>query len=317
MSEPFPGSLEKLLRPAKPRALVEALRRLQAGFTVAQDRRQGGYLRHAPAVAAYGAFYGLRTATKVHRLLNELQPRPRTVLDLGAGTMGAALGALVTCSSIDQVHAIDRSRQALNWGSERLRAHAPNLKIKTFAGDLLHRKTRFPTVDLVLAANVLDEFRHSRDRQRLFRAMFNAVSPGGLLLLVEPGTRRASQKLIEIREAVKSDLSILGPCTGAARCPYAEHPKDGWCFSEWEPQEPRWYGRLRESAGIRRQRLTWSWLALAPEACRPPRGARVISGSMAVGRYLCAPEGRILSSSASDSWQRGTLLSDWDQGAME
>ncbi len=317
MPQPFPTALEQLLRPAKPASLLEPLRRLQAGFTVAEDRRRGGYLRHPPAVAAYGAFYGLRTATKVHRLLTELQPSPTSVLDLGAGTLGAALGAAATCPSIKEVHGIDRSRQALHWGSERLRTFSPQLKIKTFGGDLLHRKTRFPAVDLVLAANVLDEFRQARDRQRLFRAMLSAVKPGGLLLLVEPGTRRASQKLIEIREAVKADLSILGPCTGAARCPYADHPKDGWCFSEWEPKEPRWYGRLREGAGIRRQRLTWSWLALAPEPRPRVQGARVISGPMEVGRYLCGPEGRVLSSTASDSWQRGTLLPNWPQGASE
>ena len=167
LPESFPSSLEMLLRPKQPGSLLEPLRRLQAGFTVAQDRRQGGYLRHPPAVAAYGAFYGLRTATKVHRLLNELQARPQSVLDLGAGTLGGALGAVVACPSIQEVYGIDRSRQALQWGSERLHAHSPDLAIKTFSGDLLHRKTRLPSADLVLAANVLDEFRHARDRQRL------------------------------------------------------------------------------------------------------------------------------------------------------
>lgn len=317
LSEPFPPALEKILRPSKPGTLLEPLRRLQAGFTVDEGRRQGGYLRHPPAVAAYGAFYGLRTATKVHRLLKELQLAPESLLDLGAGTLGAALGAVAACPSLTHVHGIDRSRQALHWGSERLLTFSPELKVKTFAGDLLHRKTRFPKVDLVIAANVLDEFRHQRDRQRLFRSMLSALKPEGTLLLVEPGTRRASQKLIEIREAVKDDLAILGPCTGAPTCPYAEHPKDGWCFSEWEPKEPRWYGRLREGAGVRRQRLTWSWLALKARGKGTQRGGRVISGAMEVGRYLCTPNGRLLVDTATDSWQRGTLLSDWSTGSPE
>jgi ribosomal protein RSM22 (predicted rRNA methylase) len=303
----YPNELLKLLEPEDPSALVEALDRLQAGFTVDQDTRRGGYLRQADAVAAYGAFYGLRTATKVAHIVRELGLTPEHVVDVAGGTLGAALGVAAAAPGLRRVTGLDRANPALRFGAETLARYRPKLEINTRRWELLRDQT-VPPGDLIVLANFLDELNEERRVHQAVQSALQALPPGGVLLLLEPGTQRASHRLSRLRDDVAGAIPILGPCTGARRCPYAENPGDGWCFAEIEVEEPTWLESLREAAGIRRSRLTYSWLALARERAPTTNGQRVISGPMAVGRYVCDRRGRGLRKGIAKEVLRGTLL---------
>ena len=305
----FPKELASLLTPEQPEPILKALDALQAEFTVARGQRQGGYLRHPAAVHAYGHFYGLRTAVKTSVLLKELQPKgPRRLLDIGAGTLGASLGALHALPSLEEVVALDRSKPAMAWGAERVRSFRPHVQLRTQAWDALKDRRPFPKADLAIIANVLNEFGDERRADHLVRAALKAVEPKGLVLILEPGTRAASKGLIRLREATKQFVPIAGPCLGARVCPYAKDPRAGWCFSELHGEEPAWYTALRDAAGIQQARLTYSWLAFGPNTRPVERFVRVLSGPMKAGRYLCTHEGRILAQGLHGSPRRGALL---------
>ncbi len=304
----FPTALTDALKPEDPKGLARALDALQREFTVARTQRRGGYLRHRAAVEAYGHFYGLRTALKTSVLLKELRPQATRILDLGAGTLGASLGAVHALESIDTVIAFDRSKQALEWGAEQVTRFRPTVTVKTQAWDALKTAKPFPQADVAIIANLLNEFNNPKRAESLVRAACRAVGPTGLVLIIEPGTRAASLQLIGLRENAKTRRPIAGPCFGAPTCPYAQNPRSGWCFSELRGTEPDWYASLREQAGIRQARLAYSWLAFGPNDRASEAFARVISGRMKVGHYLCTKEGRILANEVPKAPRRGAIL---------
>ena len=162
----FPTALEALLKPSDPQRIAKALSTLQAEFTVARDARHGGYLRQASAVAAYGHFYGLRTALKTSVLLKELAPKaPRRLLDLGAGTLGATIGALHALPSLETVTAYDRAKPAMAWGADHVRSMRPDLELNLHGWDAFKDRRPFPKAGLAIIANVLNE--HIRTYARL------------------------------------------------------------------------------------------------------------------------------------------------------
>jgi SAM-dependent methyltransferase len=315
MTNLFPEALIDILKPADPDSLVAALGALQAGFTTGRAKRRGGYLRQREAVAAYGVFYGMRTATKVARIIEELRPRQRRrILDIGCGTLAASLGAVLDHDATESVDAFDRSRHAMAWGREKLLRLRPQLKVRCHPWEALRGAPKFPPADIALVTNLLNELNDRRRANAVVRAAVEAVQPHGLVLIIEPGTRSASKGLIRLREETKDFLPIAGPCRGAPICPYAADPRAGWCFSELHGEEPDWYRSLRQAAKIAQPRLTYSWLAFAEPSSHRSEAVRVISGPMEAGRYICGVEGRALVSHLTGDPRRGALLDLPGQG---
>ena len=304
----FPDPLLENLRPNGGKNLFHSLEKMQALLHDEQAERRGGYLRHDEEIEAYGRFFGIGTALKASVVLKELRPEGfETVLDLGAGTCAASLGALHALPSLKKVIAMDRSQSAMRWGQDSLRRFRPNVDVETRTWDAL-KPGKLPNADLVIIANLLGEIPNERLIDSLLRAALGAAGPNGLVVMIEPGGRAASLGLIRLREAAKNRLPIAGPCTGAPKCPYAENPRAGWCFSELHGERPEWYEKARQLAGIRKPGLTFSWLAFGRRPQHVQSPARAISGHMKVGHYLCTERGRILVEDLNRSPRRGSLL---------
>jgi hypothetical protein len=159
-------------------------------------------------------------------------------------------------------------------------------------------------VDLVIAANVLNELSDPRDlgpRRRLVSASLAALSPRGRLLLVEPAMRMESRALMALRDDLVADgVGILSPCRGAPGCPLLQTRGD-WCHQElrWDLR-PAAYVALERDARLPKALLAASHLLLGPpNEPAPRRGLRVVGGLMRGSdgverRYLCGQQSQLL-----------------------
>ena len=174
--------------------------------------------------------------------------RPLRVLDVGAGPLTASIAlALSTRQPLDVV-AFDRSEAILADGVAVLRALRPEVKVRTVVGNVRHGRDWQAVggpFDLVLASHVLNEWsvggaKSQSAAEFVAQMLEQRLAPHGSVVLVEPGTRDGSRRLIEVREhlgAVLPELAILSPCLGPGPCPLAGDGRD-WCHGERPWQRP-------------------------------------------------------------------------------
>ena len=323
---------------ALPAAHAESLALLSELFTQARPQLPTGYMNQPRFRAAY-LLYFLPTcaATVLHvlaesQVLTGLVARPLRVLDLGAGPLTASLALALATDVQLEVTAVDAARQAMEDGQAILRQLRPDATVRLLAGNLrdgaLLGKLTGP-YDLILAANVLNEWPHQTSRPAtdwLLRLLTAKLAPGGAVVLVEPATRHASHRLIAVREHMlaATELAVLAPCKGVMPCPLADSTRD-WCHAEQPWQRPRQVALLDEAVGHRRATLKFSHLVLADRQ-RPawPRdGFRVIGGAMVAGetfrRYLCGADGRRVAVAERHDARRKwpELLDAWRGDALQ
>jgi SAM-dependent methyltransferase len=114
--------------------------------------------------------------------------QPRTMLDVGSGTGSAVWAAhevwpLAPLSAV----AIEPSR-SMRQVAEHLLQDKPGVVWRSSLEELA-RLNRGRQFDLVVAANTLTELGNESERVRVTSQMWSLVSPGGVLVLVERGTR--------------------------------------------------------------------------------------------------------------------------------
>jgi len=165
--------------------------------------------------------------------------------------------------------------------------HAPQLglmpmELSTHVGRLSERSSggRF---DLILLGLVLNEIADGVEaRAALLARLCELLAPGGVLLVIEPALREPSRALMEVRDVLASRGAphVLGPCVHAQPCPLLERQRD-WCHGELRQELCPPLADIAGLAGLRRSRLTYSWLALGNEPrASDARSARVVSGSL-------------------------------------
>jgi hypothetical protein len=139
--------------------------------------------------------------------------------------------------------------------------------------------------------------------ERLAGQLVDTLSPGGRLLLVEPGTRLGWRCLTGLREAlVEMGLGLEAPCPHPHPCPLSEGRVRAWCHFTTEPQgAPSWLTALSARAGLPKERLSLSFLlARAGEVAPLARTARVVSGAFALtdvpgsAVYACSGQGLLV-----------------------
>jgi hypothetical protein len=298
----------------------EALLELSELFTSEREDLPAGYLTRPRYRGAYLLYFvptGVATVLSVLRSAHLFQPPPEPgstvrILDLGAGPLTASLAvalALPPGVHLDVV-AVDGAQPILEDGRSLIQAIRPGTTVQLVAGNLRDGRTLKAAgqgFDVVLMANILNEWEVGGRKQQspaefVSKVLAERLAPGGVGVLVEPGTRNASHHLIEVREhllAEESELSILAPCMGGGTCPLAGSTRD-WCHSEQTWTRPPLVTALDEAIGHRRNSLKFSYLVLAdrPVPVRAAGTFRIIGGPMrAAGqfrRYLCGPDGRVV-----------------------
>lgn len=237
---------------AEDRELQEDVRELSLAFTTERSDLPRDYFESPELQTAYLAYFVPLNFEKIYMILSshagvwekELDAA-KTLhwVDLGCGPGTATLAALAALKNrykkldrlpLVRIDLVDTQTSALNLADNLVREFAETLGIEIETG-LYTSMPEGQTYDLSLAANVLNELPAEEGpmgRETLLR-LWDATQ--GVLLVLEPGHRVSSQRLVRFRERlIKADrphVSILGPCIHSERCPV--HRTKHWChFSE-------------------------------------------------------------------------------------
>ena len=295
---------EKNLTPQEVKEVAAGVKRLSMGLT--RDRQLAGarYMDDPQLLGAYLLFYWPVSYAQARQALGELPSRPHRSLDLGSGPGPLAFAAMDAGAS--EVIAADRSKPAL--------ALAKSLALE--AGEALNtrewdplRKSGLPegSFDLITMGHVLNELHGSgpkavAPRAALVEEVLARVKPGGTLLILEPALKETSRALLEVRDVlVQKGYVVRAPCMFRGNCPALIKETD-WCHAERSWPKPRVVEELAKAAGLHKESLKMSYLALAPKgelapAPRADRLFRIVSESLegkGRQRYIgCGAEGRV------------------------
>jgi SAM-dependent methyltransferase len=228
------------------------------------------------------------------------------VLDLGAGLGAMTWGlvrALRAAGSLAVVEAtwVDSDAQAtalaIELARERSRDRAAELEVHAVCGGL-EARGEGGAFDVVFLGNVLSELsRGSSEEVRrrehvalVGRLLEQNTSEGGVVVVVEPALRERTRHLHHVRDALaERGLAIFAPCLHQASCPALSAESD-WCHESLPVNLPDWLVPVARAAGLRFERLTFSYLVLAKSGSNlrdrvvAPLGAgrlRVVSEVMA------------------------------------
>nr|BAN65476.1 hypothetical protein [Babesia bovis] len=171
------------------------------------------------------------------RIFNEIKKRapnfkPSRIMfyHSGAGASVAAAHSIWDLASLDDVLIVEPSKNLLNI-SEYLLPEFKNLRNQH---DVYDNTELF---DCIVVPYHLTNIRGSEARSLLIRNLWNKISIGGYMVLVEVGTPTGFRILHAIRELFISQLNkgcfhFLAPCPHEGICPLALTGKD-WChFSQ-------------------------------------------------------------------------------------
>lgn len=245
--------------------------------------RERGSLEEAdPAenLAARLRFYLPRDLPKVTGPLSELAaagalPAGRDgawrVLDLGAGCGATTFGTAAFARSHDaarrlEVVAIDRDALALRCmrelaGDAAAASLAP-IEVDTRTGDLSTAPDG--PFDLVLLGLVLNELGDDLDkRARLLTSLGSRLADDGAIVVIEPALRDVTRALHAVRDRIVADstLGVFAPCLRGGACPMLESDRD-WCHEDVPARLPERLVSVARTAGLRYERLTYSYLTL-------------------------------------------------------
>ena len=311
----------------------ERLKRLwpllaKEGGRATSDERH--YSLDRSLVEAYALYYFTANVMKLPLILDELaalgwpMQGDQRWLDVGTGPGTAVLGAW---------HWAHERGMGGSWSFTAV-DRAP--EFLALARRLASRVAKDSGVLLPLATKVFDAACDGRNLQRLIasegptvvsfcntlgewgvddgareESMAAALKTfEGLALIVEPASKASSRSLLELRrrllarEDLAGRLAVLTPCLSERPCGALAASGD-WCHEEAPFEAPSWHAALGAVAGLRKEQLLFSYLALAvgPKAASarqaarwPVDGKRVVSQRLVekglVKCHVCTADGK-------------------------
>jgi len=301
------------LDPTRRRMLKGAVLDLWRDLTADRAERHLDYMGDAAVLSAYARYF---MAWNVVRLIPVLASLPlelgddSVILDVGSGPLALPIALWIARPELRskrlRIVCVDRARRALDAGHAILSILRALTEGPEDTWTVERRKAVFPDIgepvkaDLVTAANVFTEFFWSDRRPigvravELMRRLSSLATPGGRVLVVEPGEPRSGAMLAALREvAILGGASPESPCPHDRACPmpgafgglgerdddearftrarsalpFVVHPrrraKMPWCHVPVPLEHaPARLSRFSEEVGLPKERLTVSWLAL-------------------------------------------------------
>ena len=246
--------------------LADSVKALSDGYVDPRQHDWSSLYGSAAALRAYLLYYLPVNLVKIFPVLGEVErrgafaiPRRRSlsVLDIGCGPGTFLLGVLEFISAAAVAPAIetisltgiDRTKGSLSIAEDLLTGYRglsrlPEqsiLKTSLRQGSLIEHDFLKSTdlYDLIIAGNVLAELPDTALGPCLDAAALS-LAEGGAFIIIDPGTRQAARRILEIRKLLlqKPDLRLCAPCLSAGECPLRNDPSQ-WCHDKlfWQPTE--------------------------------------------------------------------------------
>lgn len=244
-------------------------------------------------------------------------------VDVGAGTGGLACAAVL--GGARKVELYDLGRREVELGRRVVGAAVKDLgvdvRIDAFARGMPEVEPD-STYGFGFCWNELPR----EERDAWFRAWQGKRT--GSLWLLEPGTRRSSTGLMELRDRAVD--WVVAPCRAAEQCP--RRASNDWCHFTWNMGFGPTATWIMQKAGRRAHRLHCSYLQLQPAPslqaglyrvldCRPGKVARVELCGAEGERRVTAPRARVVGLrellKAKEAHQLVELQGDWGQRAEQ
>jgi ribosomal protein RSM22 (predicted rRNA methylase) len=197
---------------------------IHSGLVGARGLVGKDYLARPELRQEYESEIAPRTEEALRRILARvLIPRPRRVLDLGAGT--GAVGRVIR----------DVFREVTLVAVDRVAG--PGILVAD-VGRAVRPSGVTGQFDLIVAAHLLNELGTRLDvdgRAALVAGWCRELlEPEGRCILIEPALRETSRDLLGVRDRLlATGLSVLAPCLFHAACPALSRERD-WCHDSAE-----------------------------------------------------------------------------------
>lgn len=277
-------------------ALAEDLVRLSRAYTV--DRDSDGWAsvpRGKSAMAARLRFFLVRDFRKSAAPVDELVRAGffagRTklrVLDLGAGLGATTLGAAFALKRAGvtelDVLAVDSDAEALKTmeavftaftSNDATAPFFPKIALKTQTSSFDDALCQpHEALDLVLAGFVWNELGENAARTaKLDQALGRWLGPESAFVVLEPALSAQARALQELRDTfvASGQWTAVAPCAHDAPCPMLPSPRD-WCHASLPYALPQATAEVARAAGLRYERLSFSYVAFAPKRPHPNAG---------------------------------------------
>ena len=173
-------------------------------------------------VEAYDATFAQRIGWKWDEVLQKIEEKiefktPIKVDDWGCGS-GIASRQFYRMFSdhISKVNPMDRSEKAVSFANKKLR-------------DIGYKEISTPSESVLLISHVLTEL-SELDKSKLIASLENY----SMFIWVEPGTKKESHSLINIRNKYMNEFDFILPCPHSGTCPLTGSSED-WCHFFAEP----------------------------------------------------------------------------------
>ena len=264
------------------RDLAKAMSQLHEGLTTHHDSFVGDtYLEDPQLRFAYDAYMLCVQSPKLIPILEAVKSRLISyrdrlhVADIGCGTATAAIATSLWMSdnNLDvEFTCIDHSHSALKRGRTHLDAmhRGRHVMQHTIGGKLHERIYGLDDIHLAILMNVVNEIDAS-----YFTDLGDSIASGlrddGLLILIEPSTKKSSRHAIGFRECLlEKGWQVVLPCAQSRPCPMVARQGD-WCHDTWRYERPDFIEAVDRLLGLRREILKATWFVLSPpNAIAPP-----------------------------------------------
>ncbi len=181
-----------------------------------------------------------------------------SILDVGAGT-GAGAVAAARLTDCDNVICIEREKNMLELGKSF--CECTGVSAVWERRDLTDGITE--TADLVICSYCLNEL-PEKQREAALSELANSAKK--LLVIVEPGTPFAFERMKQIRQSLLNmGLKIAAPCPSENACPL---PEGDWCHFTARAQRTKLH-KLLKNADVPYEDEKFCFIAAARGECLP------------------------------------------------
>lgn len=232
------------------------------------------------------AYLGARmpaTYAAIHKVLRNVHLSGH-LLDLGAGPGTASWAALDLFPALEKITLIEKNLDAIALGKTLAQAH-PSLQQATWVQQTLADPV--PNADAAVLSYVLGEI---ADPKTILAKCWDAVQ---ILILVEPGTPRAFQRMKKARgQLIDLKAHLIAPCPHTYACPIQE---GDWCHFSTRIERSRIHRLLKEgSLGYEDEKFCYLIAAKSPSALLPNRIIRHPIKQIGHIRFkLCTDQGEL------------------------